>query len=197
MARNNGIEFHLEGERELYIKMQRRMDLCTNAGREALQNAGLLVVAKAKDNLKANGSIASGNLRSSGRVQKVAGDADAIDAGFFGQGSEGGYAFFVEYGRRAGKMPPPDELIEWVRKKNMKNTALSSALVHVNGRRRKRKKAYTLNDLLTSAAWGLAKNIAKDGTKPHPFFKPALEATKGKVRQLLKRAIKKETDRNE
>lgn len=197
MARNNGIEFHLEGERELYINMQRRMDLCTNAGRAALQNAGLLVVAKAKDNLKANGSIASGQLRASGKVQKVAGDADAIDAGFFGQGSEGGYAFFVEYGRRTGKMPPPDELIEWVRKKNMKNTALSSALVHVNGRRRKRKKAYTLNDLLTSAAWGLAKNIAKNGTKPHPFFKPALEATKGKVRQLLKRAIKKETDRNE
>ena len=197
MARNNGIEFHLEGERELHINMQRRMDLCTNAGRAALQNAGLLIVAKAKDNLKANGSIASGNLRSSGMVQKVAGDADAIDAGFFGQGSEEGYAFFVEYGRRAGKMPPPDELIEWVRKKNMKNTALSSALVHVNGRRRKRKKAYTLNDLLTSAAWGLAKNIAKNGTKPHPFFKPALEATKGKVRQLLKRAIKKETDRNE
>lgn len=197
MAKRDGITMWLDGEKELYVNMQKRMDLSTKAGREALQKAGLKIVAEAKENLRRNGSISSSNLRNSGRVQKAPGDPDGVDAGFFSQGTDNGYAYYVEHGRRAGKMPPPDELIEWVRKKNLKNKALDSALVHVNGRRRKRTKAYTANDLLTSAAWGLAKKIAKEGTRPRPFFKPALEACKKEVEKILKEAIKKETDKNE
>lgn len=174
MAKNN-IEMSLDGEKELYLNMQRRMDLSAEAGRKALQNAGLKVVAAAKENLRRNKSVVTGMLRASGKVQKVQDDPDSIDAGFFGNDTQGGYAFFVEYGRRAGRMPPVDELAQWFKKKHRVADAKEAL----------------------ARAWGLAKNIARRGTRPRPFFRPAIESTKKEVEQILKEAIKKETDKNE
>ena len=175
MARRDGITMWLDGEKELYVNMQKRQDLSTAAGRAALQKAGLLIVERAKQNLRANTSVVTGALRASGKVQKVANDPDSIDAGFFGDKTRGGYAFFVEYGRKAGRMPPPDELAQWFRKKH-RITNVKEAL----GR-----------------GWALAKKIARQGTRPHPFFKPAIESSKKEVEQILKEAIKKEIDKNE
>ena len=175
MARRDGIEMWLDGEKELYVNMQKRMDLSTEAGRKALQTAGLKIVAAAKENLRRNKSVVTGMLRASGKVQAVANDPDSVDAGFFSDGSKGGYAFFVENGRRAGKMPPVDELAQWFKKKHRIGNA---------------KEAF-------SRAWGLAKRIAREGTRPHPFYKPAIESTKKDVEEILKEAIKKETDKNE
>ena len=165
----------LDGEKELYENMQKRMDLSTEAGRKALQTAGLKIVAEAKENLRKNRSVVTGMLRASGKVQKVANDADSVDAGFFGDQSRGGYAYYVENGRRAGKMPPVDEIAQWFKKKH-RIADMKEAL---------------------SRAWGLAKRIAREGTQPHPFFKPAIESTKKDVEQILKEAIKKEIDKNE
>ena len=192
MARRDGITMWLDGERELYINMQRRMDLTTQAGREALQKAGLVIVEKAKNNLKDNGSVASGFLRSSGQVQKVADDPDSVDAGFFSTKSKGGYAFYVENGRRAGGLPPVDEIAHWLRKKNRTRPSVKSALKSAavfSGK--------SVGDYVTSLAWAIAKKIARQGTRPHPFFKPAIESTKGEVAKILKDAIKKEIDKNE
>lgn len=175
MAKKDDITMFLEGERDLYANMQRRIDLTTDAGRKALQKAGLAIVNKAKENLRSNKSVVTGMLRASGKVQTVQGDPDAVDAGFFGDNSKNGYAFFVEFGRRAGKMPPPDELAQWVRKK-LRVADMKTALAR---------------------GWAIAKNIAKKGTKPHPFFRPAIESTKSEVEAIFKEAIKKETDKNE
>lgn len=175
MARRDGITMWLDGEKELYVNMQKRMDLSTKAGREALQKAGLKIVAEAKENLRKNRSVVTGMLRASGKVQKVANDADSVDAGFFGDQSRGGYAYYVENGRRAGKMPPVDELAQWFKKKH---------------------RIWNAKEAL-ARAWGLAKRIAREGTSPHPFFKPAIESTKKEVEQILKEAIKKEIDKNE
>jgi HK97 gp10 family phage protein len=174
MARRDGITMWLDGEKELYVNMQKRMDLSTKAGREALQKAGLKIVAEAKENLRNNSSVVTGMLRASGKVQRVEGDEDSVDAGFFSDKTTGGYAFFVEYGRRAGKMPPPDMLIQWCRKK----LRLPEKIARARG-------------------WAMARKIAKKGTRPHPFFKPAIESTKKDVEQILKEAIKKEIDKNE
>ena len=109
----------------------------------------------------------------------VEGDEDAIDAGFFSENQ--GYAAFVEYGRKSGKMPPVNMLMEWLRKRTSKSGALKSAVVHMEGRRKRRTSAYTKDDLLRSAAWSLAKWIAKRGTQPHPFFAPAVEKNKKEI----------------
>ena len=175
MARRDGIEMWLDGEKELYVNMQKRMDLSTKAGREALKTAGLKIVATAKDNLRRNKSVVTGMLRASGKVQQVANDPDSVDAGFFSDSSRGGYAFFVEHGRRAGKMPPVDEIAQWFKKKHRIGNAKEAL----------------------ARAWALAKKIAREGTRPHPFFKPAIEANKKEVEQILKEAIKKGIDKNE
>lgn len=175
MAKRDGIEMWLDGEKELYVNMQKRMDLSTEAGRKALKTAGLKIVATAKDNLRRNKSVVTGMLRASGKVQQVANDADSVDAGFFSDPSAGGYAFFVENGRRAGRMPPVDQLAQWFKKKHRIGNPKEAL----------------------ARAWGLAKKIAREGTRPHPFFKPAIEACKKDVEEILKEAIKKETDKNE
>lgn len=182
----------LEGFKELYVNLDKNEKAVTQAAFEGLKRAGMNIIADAKENLKANGSIATGMLRKSGKVQKVEGEKNTIDAGFFVQHKEEGYAYFVEYGRRAGKMPPVEMLMEWMRKKTSKSSALKSALVHIEGRRVRRKSAYTKDDLLRSAAWGLAKWIAKKGTQPHPFFAPAVEKHKTSIENVVANEVKQE-----
>lgn len=183
----------VEGEKELFLNMQRSMDGTLKAAREGLQKAALQIAADATKNIRSNKSWTSGKLANSGKVQKIEGDEDSVDAGFFTEESEG-YAAYVEYGRRAGKMPLPDQLVEWVRKKNIKNKALTSAVNILNAKRKRRTTKYKTTDLLLSAAWALAKHIAKKGTKPHPFFTPAVEknhgAFKATIAQVVKDSIK-------
>jgi hypothetical protein len=150
------------------------------------------IIADAKENLRTNGSISSRNLSASGKVQAVEGDKDSLDVGFFAQGSNNAYAYYVEYGRRSGGMPYPPDLVEWLRKKNLKNKALTSAVNIFNAKRRTRQSKYTKGDLLLSAAWALAKHIAKKGTKPHPFFGPAVEKNRGMIEDIISSEVKEE-----
>ena len=182
----------IEGEKELYANMQKSLFSLTEAGRKGLRQAGMNIIADAKQNLKNGGHIATGVLMASGRVQKVEGDPDSIDVGFFSKDSKNGYAYFVEYGRRSGKMPPVDMLMEWMRKRTSKSSALKSALAHIEGRRVRRESAYTKDYLLRSAAWGLAKWIAKHGTRPHPFFAPAVEKNKASIEDAISESVKEE-----
>lgn len=155
----------VEGERELFINMQRTMDGTLQAAMRGIEKAALSIIADAKDNLKGNHSVVTGQLRASGRVQRVEGDEQALDAGFFSQDTTGGYASFVEYGRRAGKMPPVQYIIQWVRKKFQMDEKTAKA-----------------------RGWAIARKIAKKGTKPHPFFAPAVEKNKGEVEAAIKTA---------
>ena len=192
----DGVDVRIEGERELFVAMERRFDGCGTAARRGLRKAALQIVNDAKANLRSNGSVVTGMLRASGKVQAVEGDADAVDAGFFGKDSKSGYAAAVEYGRRKGKMPPVEMLMEWLRKRTSRSKALKSAVAHMEGRRRTRKEAYTKDTLLRSAAWALAKHIAKKGTTPHPFFGPAVEKNRNAVRECIAEEVAKETKRD-
>lgn len=187
-----GTDIWIEGEKELYMNMQRHLVTLTDNSRRGLRKAGMNIIADAKANLRSNGSVVTGMLRASGRVQAVDGDPDSIDVGFFGNGTAGGYAYFVEYGRKAGKMPPIKMLMEWLRKRTSKSSALQSALVHIEGRRVRRQQAYTKDYLLESAAWGLAKAIAKKGTRPHPFFGPAVEKNKKAIEDAVAQTIRED-----
>lgn len=136
------------------------------AAMKGLQEGALGIIADAKQNLWRGGSVVTGLLRASGRVQKV--NDMTLDAGFFDTTNrQGGYAMFVEYGRRAGRMPPPDELGQWAYKK------------------------YDLTDraVARGLGWALAVMIARKGTKPHPFFKPAVTKNRRKLLSTLSKAI--------
>lgn len=157
---------YVEGLDELLRKMDR---LPADVQREcfkAMQTASLDIIADAKGNLRVNGSVVTGNLRASGKVQKV--DDKTLDVGFFSSDAKDkGYASYVEHGRKPGKMPPPDILEAWAYKK--------FRLSHKEAR---------------SAAWALARSIAKKGTKARPFFEPAVESGWRKMIDKIAKIVK-------
>lgn len=143
---------------------------------DGLKAFGMRIVAQAQSNLKSGGSLASGILRNSGRT--VVQPDNTVDAGFYAR-----YAEFVEYGRRSGKMPPVDSLYQWIRRKGKSsNSALKAAAVFTGK---------STDVLARSAAWAIAKSIARKGTRPHPFLKPAYEQYRGKIGQFMQNQINK------
>lgn len=157
---------YVEGLDELLRKMDR---LPADVQREcfkAMQTASLDIIADAKGNLRVNGSVVTGNLRASGKVQKV--DDKTLDVGFFSSDArDKGYASYVEHGRKPGKMPPPDILEAWAYKK--------FRLSHKDAR---------------SMAWAMARSIAKKGTKARPYFEPAVESGWRKMMDKIAKIIK-------
>ena len=157
---------YVEGLDELLRKMDRLPAEVQRECFKAMQSASLDIIADAKTNLRVNGSVVTGNLRASGKVQKV--DEKTLDVGFFSSDVENkGYARYVEYGRKPGKMPPPDILEAWAYKK--------FRLSHKDAR---------------SAAWALARSIAKKGTKARPYFEPAVESGWRKMIDKIAKIVK-------
>ena len=156
---------YVEGLDELLRKMDSLPAEVQRKCFKAMQSASLDIIADAKGNLRANGSVVTGNLRASGKVQKV--DDKTLDVGFFSSDSDKGYASYVEYGRKPGKMPPPDILEAWAYKK--------FRLSHKDAR---------------SAAWSLARSIAKKGTKARPYFEPAVESGWRKMIDKIAKIVK-------
>ena len=156
---------YVEGLDELLRKMDRLPAEVQRECFKAMQSASLDIIADAKSNLRVNGSVVTGNLRASGKVQKV--DDKTLDVGFFSLDSDKGYASYVEYGRKPGKMPPPNILEAWAYKK--------FRLSHKEAR---------------SMAWALARSIAKKGTKARPFFEPAVESGWRKMIDKIAKIVK-------
>lgn len=161
---------YVEGLDQVLRNLASKSKEIRNEASKGLQAAGLNIIADAQQNLRQNGSVVTGLLRQSGKIQKI--DDDNLDVGFFdSQNRQSGYAYFVEYGRRAGKMPPPDELAQWAYKK-----------FHLHDRKAAR-----------AAGWAMAVKIAKAGTKPHPFFMPALDKNRNRIVQVIQDAINRAT----
>lgn len=159
----------VEGLDELLRGFQKAKREVKVAAMSGLKEAAMDIIADAKMNLRRNQSVVTGLLRASGKVQKV--NDLTLDAGFFDPQNQSGYAVYVEYGRRAGKMPPPDEMAQWAYKKfQLKDRKVAQSL-----------------------GWAIAVNVARKGTKPHPFFKPAVERNRRKIITALERAIGKVT----
>ena len=156
---------YVEGLDELLRKMDRLPADVQRECLKAMQSASLDIIADAKGNLRVNKSVVTGNLRASGKVQKV--DDKTLDVGFFSSDSEKGYASYVEHGRKPGKMPPPDILEAWAYKKYRSS--------HKEARLK---------------AWAMARSIAKKGTKARPYFEPAVESGWRKMIDKIAKIVK-------
>ena len=134
------------------------------AADRGLKTAGMHIIADAQDTLKRENINTTGLLSQSGKVERAK-DEDAYDVGFMN--GEKSYASAVEYGRRPGRIPPPDVMEAYAYKK-----------FHVQDRKTAR-----------AIGWGLAINIGRHGTHPHPFFGPAVQKNQGRIVSTLQTAI--------
>lgn len=129
--------------------------------KDALKNLGQRIISDAQNTLRRKKNIGTGLLINSGAVKTK---GDQVMAGFPTL-----YAYYVEFGRRAGKFPPFRYIYEWVRVKHFATDD---------------KEAKTI-------AYAIQKSIGKKGTRPHPFLKPAYEKNKPLLAQILKKAAAK------
>ncbi len=134
------------------------------AADRGLKAAGMHIIADAQDTLKRENINTTGLLSQSGKVEKAT-DGDGYDVGFMS--GEKNYASAVEYGRRPGRIPPPDVMAAYAYKK-----------FHIQDRKAAR-----------AIGWGLAFHIGKHGTRPHPFFGPAVQKNERRVVSAIESAI--------
>lgn len=183
------MEVHIEGIEKVNARLAALGPEVLRAADRGLRAAGMDIIADAKENLRANHTNATGRLSQSGRVQKAADGGSGYDVGFM---SDKAYAGAVEYGRRAGGPPPKPSIVEWLRKKHsMKRNgraidAITSAAAFTGKSR---------EQLMDAAADNIRWHIAKHGTKPHPFFKPAVDKNQPRIAAAVRDAVQQVTNR--
>lgn len=136
--------------------------------KQALANLGQRIISQAQTNLRRGRNIVTSLLINSGAVKE--GADNAILAGF-----PTIYAYYVEYGRRGKKhdpslkYPPYYFIRRWVDHKGL-------------GADDKEAK---------SIAFAIRAKIGEEGTKPHPFLRPAFERNKRTYEQVIRKGAAK------
>lgn len=100
------------------------------------------------------------------------------------------YSWYLHFGRKPGKMPPIEDMLDWVKEKHIAGT------YRVVGTRRGRYPRYQRSggraqrereDL--DAAWAIAKKIAREGTKPFPFLTVGFRQSKADALKVFTRVL--------
>ena len=157
-----------------------------------LNKVGSQILADSQQNLKDSGSYASGKLIGSGFVEARAdGTIDVI--------YKANYAYWVEFGRKAGTPPPYKPILEWIKKrqltdvfniKTQKRASRGAAKDYVN-KRGKQVKQSDFYKRAISMAIAIAKSVGKNGTKAKPFLFPAFRKSEDDMIRTIKQAIDK------
>lgn len=167
MARNNLISVDQKSLDRLNMNFEQFARALQGVCKEALKNLGQRIISDAQKTLSRKKNVATGMLINSGAVKE--GADNAILAGFPTM-----YAYYVEYGRRAGKWPPFRFIYEWVRVRH-----------------------FAADDKeARSVAFLIQRSIGKKGTRPHPFLRPAYEKNKRLLKEVLKKGAAKVMNRD-
>ena len=157
----------VEGIADVVKAMNRADERVKGATLRGMKRWAAKVIFDAQQNLRQNGSVVTGLLRQSGHVEA---DAGSVTFGFFDtKNVQSGYAAYVEFGRRSGKFPPVAQIRQWLHKK----------FGIPEGRE------------LDQRAFLTARSIAKNGTKPHPFFQPAIDKNRASYASTIKDEVNK------
>lgn len=147
----------------------------------ALDRAGILVRDTAKEYLTpgsspyGRGAVNMGTLR--GSITAVL-DTRPVPL-FTTVGTNKPHAIYVHEGRRAGgKMPPIDAIAEWVSQKKLLN------------RGGKGKRLAPDSVRVRTAAFLIARSIARKGIPPKPFLKDALLASQSEIKAEIAHAAR-------
>lgn len=82
-----------------------------------------------------------------------------------------GYAYYAEMGRKPGKWPPIQPILDWVHKRGLGGTYSIKT----------KKRAGNYDSQIKQdrgIAFVIARSIGKKGTRPHPYLGPAFEKEK-------------------
>lgn len=179
---------------------------------DVLMRYGQYFIEQARKNLGKNKSYASGTLGDTmSPVVEINGNSFKVYV------SIQTYWDYVENGRRPGKFPPPNRIKEWIRVKPIKPKPLkdpvesmSYALQKSIAKKRPGKKAPPRKVLVDwiekkgikprelpttdQLAYLIGHKIAKEGTKPQPFFQPALDEANAHFKDMIDYAILEDID---
>lgn len=122
-------------------------------------------IKNAQQNLDKNDSNASGALQRSMELDKIVIDDRMMKVTI----SLEDYWYYLEHGRKAGKMPPIQPIIEWIESK-----PVPPKVEGLTVRQR---------------AFAIARSIGKNGTKPHPFFESAKQQTWKQFKDEIAEAV--------
>lgn len=146
---------------------------------KGIHSTGQDILVESQKNLTAGGQRVTGKLFKSGKALR---DGNETQISY-----DADYAYYVEFGRKAGKMPPLSDITEWVVKKGLADTFSIKTK-----NRTKRGKAFDYKAM--SIAFLIAKKIAKKGTKARPFLYPAFEKGRNNIFKNINREFQQYID---
>ena len=181
------MEVKLEGQEQLFNALKRfEKQAVYDDAKPAMKRVGRDIIAESIGNLRRNRSWATGFLANTGKVQEAS-DKQGLEVGFMT--GDKNYASSVEYGIKNPKWFSYTALWNWVSKKHNLTLTMHTGK---NGRPLKD----DVNPEVKTIAYFVRNKIVRQGTKPHPFFEPAVRKHGPKVAQAISDAIKRRINRN-
>ncbi len=155
---------------------------------DAMAQSGKLLEDQIKQNLTDNDSVVTGDLRGSVSSSEVQVTKEAIFVEI-GAGRGLPYAQAVEYGTNPHTPPlsitePGQPLYKFVEIKRLAGVYSIKTGRRLGGKKRQ----VDENRQAARAIWA---HIRKFGTRPHPYFMPAIEQTKERIVKLFEEAVEK------
>ena len=151
-----------KGLKEAQVSLEKFEERVRSEINRRFKAIGMEVLREAKINLRKNDTNTFHNLERSGIVADING---GVKVGFYAH-----YAAIVEHGRRAGRRPPMLPILDWVHKRGL-----------IEGRRKASRER--------SAAFLIARAIGRRGTRPQPYFYPAVDKYKPKLKSVMADAL--------
>lgn len=142
-------------------------DLMNEFGQEVVERAMLNLGVYRTVNGKKRRAVASDNLRKS-LTYRYDNKYKRID--FFAKGSASEYAYYVEEGRKAGKRPPTDKILEWMKIKRIQPR-------NENGSFKKFATPKAKENAMEGMAYNISMAIGRRGIKPLFYFRDAVNET--------------------
>ena len=180
----------VEGIEDVVKAMGRADERVKSATLRGMKRWAAKVIFDAQVNLRQNGSVVTDLLRASGHVNAPNG-REEITFGFFNtENDKGGYAAAVEFGRRAGGWTFKPRQKGQKREKGKKEET-RSMLVKSIKTWLKKKDGLSEGPELDSRAFLVARSIVLNGTKPHPYFQPAIDKNRASYGTTIKDEVSK------
>jgi len=156
--------------------------LMNEFGQEVVERAMLNLGVYRTVNGKKRRAVASDNLRKS-LTYRYDNKYKRID--FFAKGTASEYSVFVEEGRKKGKRPPTDKILEWMKIKRIQPR-------NENGSFKKFATPKAKENAMEGIAFNISRAIGARGIKPLFYFRDAVNETMVDFNERFMQALKGE-----